>query len=117
MVSAGVCPQQSTNSPACAASSHQRVWSEDSSLHPVATTYVSDNWKIPRERSRKMGHRHRAIAASIAAVAAVLAVAGWCAGTAGAATTCTWGGTPADPTGTFEFTGPGFTNTPSSGPV
>jgi hypothetical protein len=64
-----------------------------------------------------MGHRHRAVAASIAAVAAVLAVAGWCAGTAGAATTCTWGGTPADPTGTFALTGQPLTNTPSTGPL
>jgi hypothetical protein len=60
---------------------------------------------------------HRAVAASIAAVAAVLAVAGWCAGTAGAATTCTWGGTPADPTGTFALTGQPLTNTPSTGPL
>jgi hypothetical protein len=61
--------------------------------------------------------RHRTIAASIAAVAAVLAVAGWSAGTAGATTTCTWGGTPADPTGMFEFTGEELTNTPSSAPL
>jgi hypothetical protein len=60
---------------------------------------------------------HRAIAASIVAVAAALAVAGWGAGTARAATTCTWGGTPADPTGTFEFPGQGLTHTPSSRPL
>ena len=58
---------------------------------------------------------HRAIAASIATFAAALAVAGWCAGTAEAAATCTWGGMPADPTGTFEFLGQGLTHTPSRG--
>ena len=60
---------------------------------------------------------HRAIAASIVAIASALAVAGWGAGTARAATTCTWGGTPADPTGTFKLTGPGLTQTPSTGPL
>jgi hypothetical protein len=33
-----------------------------------------------------------------------------------ASTTCTWGGTPAAPTGTFTLQ-PGVTNTPSAGPL
>jgi hypothetical protein len=38
------------------------------------------------------------------------------ASSASAATVCTWGGTPAAPTGTFTLS-PGITNTPSSGPL
>jgi hypothetical protein len=53
----------------------------------------------------------------IAAGAAATAVAAsglWGGSAAQAATTCTWGGTPANPTGWFEFTGgQGVNNTPS----
>ena len=51
-----------------------------------------------------------------AAAATALAAAGLCGGTAAQAstTTCTWGGTPANPTGWFEYTsGQGVNNTPS----
>jgi hypothetical protein len=51
----------------------------------------------------------------VAAVAAAFLLAGSGA-TASAATTCTWGGTPAAPTGTFTQS-PGLTNTPSAGPI
>jgi hypothetical protein len=48
----------------------------------------------------------------VAATAILLAGAGG----AEASTTCTWGGTPAAPTGTFTLD-PGVTNTPSTGPL
>lgn len=47
---------------------------------------------------------------------ACLALAGTGAASAQASTTCTWGGTPAAPTGAFTLT-PGLTNIPASGPV
>jgi hypothetical protein len=50
------------------------------------------------------------------AVAAVLLAAGVGAGSAQAATTCTWAGTPDAPTGTFTVK-PGVTNLPSPGPL
>jgi hypothetical protein len=56
------------------------------------------------------------IAASVAAVA-VAAGGGWGATAAQAATTCTWGGTPAEPTGSFVYPGQGMTNIPSSEPI
>jgi hypothetical protein len=47
---------------------------------------------------------------------ATLALAAWGAAPAGAATTCTWGGTPDAPTGTFTLK-PGLTSTPASEPL
>ena len=52
-----------------------------------------------------------------AVAAASLAALGTGAASAQAATTCTWGGTPANPTGTFYYTGQGPTNTPSTEPL
>lgn len=55
----------------------------------------------------------------IGAMVAAAACLAWAAGgasSAQAATTCTWGGTPAEPTGTFTLK-PGITNTPSTGPL
>ena len=61
-----------------------------------------------------MRSRLRPCALAVSAAGAVaLAVA---ASSANAATFCTWGGTPAAPTGTFTLS-PGITNTPSSGPL
>jgi hypothetical protein len=60
--------------------------------------------------------RFRAVI-GVAAIAAVCVP--WAAGgaaSAQAAATCTWGGTPADPTGTFTIS-PGITNIPSPGPL
>jgi hypothetical protein len=51
----------------------------------------------------------------LAAAAAFMALAGGAA-SAQAATTCTWGGTPAAPTG-WVIMSPGVTNTPSIGPL
>jgi hypothetical protein len=56
------------------------------------------------------------IAATTAIAATSLALAGLGTSAAQASTTCTWGGTPAAPTGTFTLS-PGITNTPSSGPL
>ena len=60
--------------------------------------------------------RRRLIILATALAAACLACAGLGAGPASAMTTCTWGGTPAAPTGTFTIT-PGITNVPSAGPL
>jgi hypothetical protein len=60
--------------------------------------------------------KSRALIGSAAAIAACLAFAGWNAAVAGATTTCTWGGTPAAPSGWFTLS-PGLTNTPTAGPV
>jgi hypothetical protein len=49
------------------------------------------------------------------AIVALLASAGFGATTAQASTTCTWGGTPLDPTGWFTIK-PGATNTPITEP-
>jgi hypothetical protein len=51
---------------------------------------------------------------AVAAVALISAVGG--AAPAQASMTCTWGGTPDAPTGTFTLS-PGATNTPSIGPL
>ena len=51
---------------------------------------------------------------ALAAIAAAPALSGSGAASAGAATTCTWGGTPAEPTGTVSYSGQGITNTPST---
>jgi hypothetical protein len=60
--------------------------------------------------------RLRAIIAAATAAGALAVAGGFGSAAAEAATTtCTWGGTPANPTGWFEFTGrQGITNTPSS---
>jgi hypothetical protein len=50
------------------------------------------------------------------AVAAAFLAAGGGAGSAEAAATCTWAGTPDAPTGTFTIK-PGVTNLPSAGPL
>jgi hypothetical protein len=56
------------------------------------------------------------IAASATAIA-LAACAGWGATAAQATTTCTWGGTPLEPTGTFVYPGQGVTNIPSTEPL
>jgi hypothetical protein len=61
--------------------------------------------------------RPRAILAVTAITTASLLAAGWGGASAQAATTCTWGGTPAHPTGVFRNTGQGVTNTPSTEPL
>src|SRR5438874_10137718 len=62
--------------------------------------------------------RPRAIIATAAVAAASLAALGTGAASAQAATTCTWGGTPAEPTGSVYYTGgQGPTNTPSTEPL
>ena len=61
--------------------------------------------------------RPRAIVAVTAIAAASLAAGGWGAASAQAATTCTWGGTPVNPTGKVWYTGQGVTNTPSTEPL
>jgi hypothetical protein len=57
------------------------------------------------------------IVAFTAIAAASMAAGGSGAASAQASTTCTWGGTPAAPTGTFEFPRKGLTNTPASEPL
>src|SRR5437764_14436320 len=61
--------------------------------------------------------RPRAILAVTAVAAASLMAGGWGAASAQATTTCTWGGTPAEPTGKVWYTGQGPTNTPSTQPL
>ena len=61
--------------------------------------------------------RPRAILAVTAIAAASLMAGGWGAASAQATTTCTWGGTPAEPTGKVWYTGQGPTNTPSTEPL
>jgi hypothetical protein len=51
-----------------------------------------------------------------AVVVASAAFAAWNTAPAAAATTCTWGGTPAQPTGTFVLK-TGLTNTPAAEPL
>jgi hypothetical protein len=60
--------------------------------------------------------RFRTMIGVMAVAAASLVAAGGDAASAQAAATCTWGGTPAAPTGTVTMT-PGVTNTPSIGPL
>lgn len=60
--------------------------------------------------------RNRPILTIIALAAASVASASLGAGPAGATTTCTWAGTPVEPTGTFTLT-PGVTDVPSAGPL
>jgi hypothetical protein len=60
--------------------------------------------------------RKRALITSATAiVAASVALGGFGPSAAQASTTCTWGGTPAAPSGTAEYS-PGITNTPASEP-
>ena len=61
--------------------------------------------------------RPRAILVITAIAAASLAASGWGAASAQATATCTWGGTPAEPTGKVSYTGQGVTNTPSTEPL
>jgi hypothetical protein len=56
------------------------------------------------------------IVAALTLGSAWLALLGGGAPAVQASTTCTWGGTPAAPTGTFTLQ-PGITNTPSTGPL
>ena len=63
--------------------------------------------------------RPRAMISAMAVAVASVAATGWAASpatAAPAATVCTWGGTPAAPTGTFSIT-PGITNIPSPEPL
>jgi hypothetical protein len=59
----------------------------------------------------------RAIVAVTAISAASLMAGGWGAASAQASATCTWGGTPAEPTGKVWYAGQGITNTPSTEPL
>ena len=61
--------------------------------------------------------RPRAIVAVTAIAAASLVAGGWGAASAQADTTCTWGGTPAEPNGTVSYGRQGITNTPSTEPL
>src|SRR5882757_2147968 len=61
--------------------------------------------------------RSRAILVIIAIAAASLMVGGWGAASAQPTTTCTWGGTPAEPTGKVYYTGQGITKTQSTEPL
>jgi hypothetical protein len=61
--------------------------------------------------------RPRAIIAVTAVAAASLVGGGWGAASAQATATCTWGGTPANPTGKVWYPGQGITNTPSTEPL
>src|SRR5437899_6298285 len=61
--------------------------------------------------------RQRAIVAVTAIATASLVAGGWGATSAQATRTCTWGGTPAEPTGKVWYTGQGITNTPSTEPL
>jgi len=61
--------------------------------------------------------RYRPIISAVALAATILVAPGLEAAPASAsATTCTWGGTPAAPTGTFTVS-PGTTNLPAPGPL
>jgi hypothetical protein len=60
--------------------------------------------------------RVRAMIGATVVGTALMALSGAGAASAQAATTCTWGGTPAEPTGTFVIS-PGLTNTPAAAPL
>jgi hypothetical protein len=60
--------------------------------------------------------KSRPVLTIMALAAASLGSATLGAGAAAATTTCTWGGTPVAPTGTFTLT-PGITDVPSPGPL
>jgi hypothetical protein len=72
---------------------------------------------LRRERKETGKMRPRAIVAVTAIAAASLVAGGSGAAAAQASTTCTWGGTPANPTGKVWYTGQGVTNTPSTEPL
>src|SRR6266849_6586915 len=73
---------------------------------------------ISRRARKETGQmRQRAIVAVTAIAAASVAAGGWGAAPAQATTTCTWGGTPLNPTGKVSYTGQGITNTPSTEPL
>ena len=61
--------------------------------------------------------RPRSILAVTAIAATSLVAGGWGAASAQANRTCTWGGTPAKPTGKLYYAGQGVTNTPSTEPL
>jgi hypothetical protein len=61
--------------------------------------------------------RARALIAVSTVAAAVAACGGLGATAAQASTTCTWGGTPLEPTGSFVYPGQGVTNIPSTEPI
>src|SRR2546426_7148445 len=61
--------------------------------------------------------RPRAIIALTVMALASTAASAWGATSAQGARTCTWGGTPTDPTGVVKYTGQGITNTPSTEPL
>ena len=60
--------------------------------------------------------RSRLIVVGVLLVLASLAAPAFAGPSPAGPRTCTWGGTPAAPTGTFTIT-PGITNTPSAGPL
>src|SRR2546430_9048585 len=60
--------------------------------------------------------RFRATIGTMALAAACLALIGGGAAQAQTSTTCKWGGTPPEPTGTFTVS-PGLTNTPAPEPL
>jgi hypothetical protein len=60
--------------------------------------------------------RFRATVGMLALTAACLALIGGGAAPAQGSTACTWGGTPAEPSGTFTVN-PGLTNTPAPEPL
>src|SRR5437660_3604370 len=74
-----------------------------------------------RRKGQEMRMRRHTKATAVVAASAVLAMAlgslGSASAQSGPATRlCTWGGTPANPTGIVTFE-PGITNTPSAGPI
>jgi hypothetical protein len=84
----------------------------------MLTFYVSGN---QRRKEQEMKMRRHMKAAVLVAASAVLAMAlgsfGSASAQAGPTTRlCTWGGTPANPTGNVTID-PGATNTPSAGPL
>src|SRR5437588_3379779 len=85
-------------------------------LRSPARSRLEVTTSVPRARSKEREMRLRTTVASTATVLAALFSAGWGAAPAPAATTCTWGGTPLAPTGTFKQS-TGATNTPSTEPV
>ena len=60
--------------------------------------------------------RFRAATGMMALITACLVLSGGGPAPAQASTTCSWGGTPAEPTGTFAVS-PGLTNTPAPEPL
>jgi hypothetical protein len=74
-----------------------------------------------RRKEQEMSMRRKTKVAGLVAASAILAMALGSLGSASAqpgpaARLCTWGGTPANPTGIVTFE-PGLTKTPSTGPI